>query len=243
MQRRAGAGALPPDLGELVVALAGEVAAHVLLVLGQDVGAERAGLADLGPGRRGVRRTEEHLWRLERQRGERARPPGRPAAPSATAVITVTPVGKWPSTWRYLAESKVEPSLVMSVTDSDASGPATARAAATVPSEIVRPSDAAITSVMPSGVTTLVRAANERIDHQVVVLGVVVEQRQPAGAGLGRHLQRVVDRAMSPVRLPSRTRAACTARRGSPDRRDRTARAPAGGTVWWSSSGCWWSLM
>ena len=36
--------------------------------------------------------------------------------PSAMAVMTVTPVGKWPSTWRYLAESKEELSLVMSVT-------------------------------------------------------------------------------------------------------------------------------
>ncbi len=43
-------------------------------------------------------------------------------APSTTAVITVTPVGKWPSTCRYLAESKDEPSLAMSVTGGDASG-------------------------------------------------------------------------------------------------------------------------
>src|SRR4051794_13235868 len=34
--------------------------------------------------------------------------------PSARPVITVTPVGTWPSTWRNLAESKVEPSSVMS---------------------------------------------------------------------------------------------------------------------------------
>src|SRR5689334_18067617 len=39
--------------------------------------------------------------------------------PSATAVMTVTPVGKWPRTWRYLAESNADPpvsSWMMSVT-------------------------------------------------------------------------------------------------------------------------------
>ncbi len=30
--------------------------------------------------------------------------------------MTVTPVGKWPSTWRYLAESNDDASLAMSVT-------------------------------------------------------------------------------------------------------------------------------
>src|SRR5688500_8223429 len=32
--------------------------------------------------------------------------------PPGAAVITVTPVGKWPSTWRYLAESKVAGSVI-----------------------------------------------------------------------------------------------------------------------------------
>ena len=44
---------------ELVVALAGEQAADVLLVLGEDVDAEAPGRLDLRPGRRRLRRAEE----------------------------------------------------------------------------------------------------------------------------------------------------------------------------------------
>src|SRR3954468_17685779 len=45
-------------------------------------------------------------------------PTAKPTGPSSVVpVITVTPVGKWPSTWRYLAESKDDASLLMSVTD------------------------------------------------------------------------------------------------------------------------------
>src|SRR3954452_13625018 len=48
---------------------------------------------------------------------EAKEPTAKPTGwPSVMAVMTVTPVGKWPRTWRNLAESNVTPSSVMSLT-------------------------------------------------------------------------------------------------------------------------------
>ena len=60
---------------------------------------------DAGVARRGLAGAERHQRRVERHRGERADRHARRAAVGPAAVTTVTPVGKWPSTWRYRALS------------------------------------------------------------------------------------------------------------------------------------------
>ena len=49
----------------------GEGAAQRLLAVGEDVDAEGAGLGDARPTGRGLRRSQGHHWRFERERGER----------------------------------------------------------------------------------------------------------------------------------------------------------------------------
>ena len=73
-------------------------------------------------------------------------------------------------------------------------------------------------------------------------VGVVVEQREPAGAGLAGDVHRVVDGAVAPVDFCGELVDACTARRGSGGRRRRTARAPRRRPSWLPSSGIWWSV-
>ena len=67
-----GAGRAPADALELVLALAREDPGHVLLVVGQDVDAERARGFDLGPAGRGLAGAEPDERRVEGHREERA---------------------------------------------------------------------------------------------------------------------------------------------------------------------------
>src|SRR5690606_12174768 len=71
-QRCAGAGGLPADADELVVVLRGEASRELLLVLGEDVHAEHAGLLDAGPGGGVLAGEEADERRVERHRAERA---------------------------------------------------------------------------------------------------------------------------------------------------------------------------
>ena len=60
----------PADALELVAARDGEGAAERLLVLPENVHAERARLGDPGPARGAAGGTQDHHGRVERERGE-----------------------------------------------------------------------------------------------------------------------------------------------------------------------------
>ena len=89
-----GRGRVPAHPGELVPTRHGEAPAERLLVLGEDVDAERPGRGDAGPARGGLGRGQGHEGGVERQRGEAlAGEADRLARPPCPAT-TVTPVAK-----------------------------------------------------------------------------------------------------------------------------------------------------